>query len=1426
MTDDILDHMRVLREQEDWDALAALLADADALSATDADLAPVWDCWADLEARSNHRMSTVYAAVIDGSAEMTDGTFLVRELLQDFSYWREALAVGQRLLTWARDEGDDSIVADMLIACGFSAHKLGELYEATALFKEAEDVCRRCDDEAQLAAALNGTSLILWTQGRLAEALEVMRAQEEICRRLDDLHGLQASLGNQAGVQRKLGRPDVAETLLREQVRLCRELDAPIGLSNALGDLAMLRLDAGAFEEASCFLDERESVVLHSGDRRGHAVLLHERAAILQAQSDLDGALALYRQSAEEFRALEDRDGLQASLANQATILEERDDLDAALRLRSEEAAICADLGDPYNLQAALGYLANDLLMLDRGEEARRILDEAVALGDLDAELTVWLREMREESGVDRAVSSAPRAVRVFVSSTFRDMVAERERLARFAFPALRELCEQRAVVFTDVDLRWGITEEQAAEGEVLPLCLAEIDASRPYFIGILGERYGWVPDDVAEELVELHPWLEEHRTRSVTELEIVHGVLNDPEMAGRAFFYFRDPRASRDLGDAGVSESSEAAARLSDLKARIRAGGFAPRSFSSAEELEAAVRADLAGAVDEEYPAAEVPDLFTRERMAHATFGAELVARFVPRPALSDALGAHAAGETPPLLLTGASGSGKSALLADFARTYAEVHPEIPVIVHFCGASAVAADWEALCRRVAAELELESGLHADLPDDPVELRSAFKDYLLRAAAARPCVLVVDGLDQLEDREAALELAFLPEVVPPGCRVVLGAASGTRPAVEAGRRDWPSLEVVPLTVEERPAVLAALLARRAKALDVRRMARICALPAAASPLFLAVLADELSVVGAHGTLDALLDEYLAVSEADDLYERVLARYERDYEVQRPGLVADVMRAIWAARRGISEPELLELLGNGEPLPLAHLAPLLLACGRQLTSRGGLLTFAHALLRKAVGDRYLAKDKLRRAAHLALAGLFSPCPLTPRALTELPWQLQQAGEWKRLAALLGDLEVLNAFWNSDQYDLRRSWAVLEANSEFRLTDVYAEAFGSADPEAPGVWELAQLALSLGRPQAVVELGRRLLEHVRRSGDRDALVVALSVQAGALMQLGAAGEASALYEEVGRIARDVDAPFAVVTSLAGQAQALLADGDLQKALVLASEAERLCRELDEAAMLGVTLHVVASILFRLDRLDEAEKSFEEMERVCREAGDPGGIASATAGRGVIFAQRGRLAEGMALLREEERLCRELGDVTRLRASLTNQRGMAMEAGDLGRVVDLYAEEEEICRKLDDAPGLLASLAGRAKVLMDLGRLDEAASALAEHERMCIVGDDLQGQVRSLELQAMLLGLWGDAAGSLAQLREMERISRELGDLGSLGVCLYNQALWLEKVGHADEALPLVEEAVAIARDLSSSNLGERLRLLERLREARLS
>lgn len=49
------------------------------------------------------------------------------------------------------------------------------------------------------------------------------------------------------------------------------------------------------------------------------------------------------------------------------------------------------------------------------------------------------------------------RVVRVFISSTFRDMFRERETLVKRIFPRLRKLCEEREVTRGEVGLRWGV---------------------------------------------------------------------------------------------------------------------------------------------------------------------------------------------------------------------------------------------------------------------------------------------------------------------------------------------------------------------------------------------------------------------------------------------------------------------------------------------------------------------------------------------------------------------------------------------------------------------------------------------------------------------------------------------------------------------------------------------------------------------------------------------------------------------------------------------------------------------------------------------------------------------------------------------------------------------------------------------------------
>lgn len=73
----------------------------------------------------------------------------------------------------------------------------------------------------------------------------------------------------------------------------------------------------------------------------------------------------------------------------------------------------------------------------------------------------------------------------IFVTSTFRDMQAERDSLHAHVFPELRQRLRERFHHLEPIDLRWGVetvetSETEAKELLVLKVCLSEIRRSRP----------------------------------------------------------------------------------------------------------------------------------------------------------------------------------------------------------------------------------------------------------------------------------------------------------------------------------------------------------------------------------------------------------------------------------------------------------------------------------------------------------------------------------------------------------------------------------------------------------------------------------------------------------------------------------------------------------------------------------------------------------------------------------------------------------------------------------------------------------------------------------------------------------------------------------------------------------------------------------
>lgn len=159
--------------------------------------------------------------------------------------------------------------------------------------------------------------------------------------------------------------------------------------------------------------------------------------------------------------------------------------------------------------------------------------------------------------------------------------------------------------------------------------------------------------------------------------------------------------------------------------------------------------------------------------------------------------------------------------------------------------------------------------------------------------------------------------------------------------------------------------------------------------------------------------------------------------------------------IACARFGLSEPELLDLLGNGgEPLPRRPWTPLHLAAENALAVRAGLLNFGHDYLRAAVHNRWLEEADTVRQFRLQLAGYFAAMTEpTNRKLDELPALLRDTAEWERLKDLLADLPTFLRLRSTERWkwELHGLWLAL--SERYDPLEVYRHTVAEAEPNLP-------------------------------------------------------------------------------------------------------------------------------------------------------------------------------------------------------------------------------------------------------------------------------------------------------------------------------------------------------------------------------------
>jgi hypothetical protein len=441
----------------------------------------------------------------------------------------------------------------------------------------------------------------------------------------------------------------------------------------------------------------------------------------------------------------------------------------------------------------------------------------------------------------------------VFVSSTFKDFQAERDYLREVIVPRVREELETRGIpLYLDlVDLRWGVNTlsvgqpadlspeqiEQEKNLIVLRYCLDEIDNSRPFFLALLGDRYGCVPplplvcQTIGRRDWQQPPTKEELARMSLTELEIRYAIQTRGGVASRARVYVRDS-----LECAGLVESG----RMSSCSADIFSNNWRPSAsnIESSETREGKRLRDwllqtipervhrYSGSWDtnrqqvtglstwgnEVYShllmdiESQLRELFSRSAATPLeAFISRLTRGFVGREddltrLLNLVLRTSSDNDVQGACIISEPGVGKSSLFAKLSQALGDY--DALLLVHAVGSESGSQSVSVMLKGWVQRLA--SYLDAPIPEtaDDEKLDAAFAGLLARAASRHRVILLVDAVELFESTVRSRNLTWLPSGLPQNVRFVFTMCPCPTVAVLARRQSVQQWALRPLHCNE------------------------------------------------------------------------------------------------------------------------------------------------------------------------------------------------------------------------------------------------------------------------------------------------------------------------------------------------------------------------------------------------------------------------------------------------------------------------------------------------------------------------------------------------------------------------------------------------------------------------------------------------
>lgn len=875
------------------------------------------------------------------------------------------------------------------------------------------------------------------------------------------------------------------------------------------------------------------------------------------------------------------------------------------------------------------------------------------------------------------------RLARVFVSSTFQDMQAERDALNRDVLPQVQFHARRLGIEVILVDLRWGITKEQAEQGQTAALCLEEIDECRPFFLGLIGDRYGWIPTGLPDEMLNIFDWIRDGGPRSITEIEMEHGAFRAARTSTRAAFLIKE--APKSCG--------EELRRRSGLVSRVKTSRYPYSSYQGIERFTVQATYALCDMITAEFGALPKPRPFEAEDEGHDWFLDALARGFVGRPEAFQRLNDFIACERGILLLTGEPGCGKSSLLAAWASSRP---PTERVIVHFSEA-APGSNWRDAALRIA-RLAAGEAYAANAQGDS-EIRCSLRAALGEAAAHGRVSIILDGAEKLDAGDAGFD--WLPDDLPDGVHIII-AANGESALRKLGALSVTRFHLGLLSPEEKTEACAKHLDPYAKTLDAEQLARIRESECCGNPLFLSTLLGELRLLGNYDQLNQTLERYLSAGSIDSLFDMVLERFARSY------LAADhVLPVLACVGAGIAEDEMIALLGvrqmDWSRLRLA-LRPYLFG--------GALVRFASDSMRQAARRRYFRSGNRERDTLRRVAAFFENIGDDRRSADILPEVYLSLSDMGALLALLGRPDALHALRNKGAYRCAEFVAAAQNATGRLLADIYS-AQGSllAERNPASAYSVAECLVNAGDCAVSRKILLALHARAKEEDDKRSEQMVCGLLGRICHKTGEFAKAERYYNQKHDLCAQIHDELEQSRALGNLGMERYATGDLDGAHEAFDLARGACRAMRYTDGEQTALGNLANISLVRGDNPVALDLYREQRRLCVLSGNPFGLAAAIGGEGIVALRTGDDDLAASLFEQQASACVRCSYLDGEQTAIGNLALVRIKRGDLDEAEGLLERKYLLSERCGNAFGMSAALYNLSRIAELRGQLDRA-------------------------------------------------------------------------------------------------------------------